>query len=297
MLTVKSIANMNAAIVANLHRIPRSIEAVVGIPRSGLLAASAVALHMQKPLTDVEGLCDGRVYRRKLRKASSVKRILLVDDTVLHGTAMSQAVAMVKQARPNIEITRFAVYDSPSTPEGAVDLVCERVPGPRAFAWNLWKHTRLDRWCFDLDGVFCRDPEKDENDDGPRYLHFIRTVEPKFKPMQPVGYIVTARLEKYRAETEAWLQRAGIAHGGLFMIDLPDKAARMERGNRASFKAERYATLTVQLRDEGRQKPTELFVESNNGQAKKINALTGKAVWCTDSQTFYPAVEPLVTLD
>lgn len=145
MLTVKSIADMNAAIVANLHRIPRDVEAIVGIPRSGLLAASAIALHMQKPLTDVEGLCDGRVYRRKLRKASTVNRILLVDDTVLHGTAMNQAVDLVRRARPKIRITRLAVYDSPVTPDGAVDLVCERVPGPRAFAWNLWKHTRLDR--------------------------------------------------------------------------------------------------------------------------------------------------------
>jgi hypothetical protein len=295
-LTVKSIADMNAAIVANLHRIPRDIEAVVGIPRSGLLAASAVALHLQKPLTDVEGLCDGRVYRRKLRRTSTVRKVLLVDDTVLHGTAMNQAAAMVLSARPKIDVVRFAVYDSPVTPGGVVDLVCERVPGPRAFAWNLWKHTRLDRWCFDLDGVLCRDPEKDENDDGPRYLQFIRTAEPKFKPTQRIGFIVTARLEKYRDETEAWLQRHGIDHGGLFMMDLPTKAARMERGNRASFKAERYATLTVQLRDDGKQKPAELFIESNNGQARKIAELTGKAVWCTDSQTFYPAAPPLVEL-
>jgi hypothetical protein len=297
MLTVKSIADMNAAIVANLHRIPRDVEAIVGIPRSGCIPAGIIATHLQKPLTDVEGLLDGRVYRRKLRKTSTVRKVLLVDDTVLHGTAMNQAAAMVLRSRPKIDLVRFAVYDSPATPGGVVDLVCERVPGPRAFAWNLWKHTRLDRWCFDLDGVLCRDPRKDENDDGERYLHFIRSAELKFRPTQRIGYIVTARLEKYRAETEAWLQRHHIEHGGLLMMDLPTKAARMERGNRASFKAERYATLTVLLRDDGKRKPTELFVESNNGQARKINELTGKPVWCTDTQTFYPGAPPLVTLD
>lgn len=296
MLTVKSIADMNAAIVANLHRIPRDVEAIVGIPRSGLLAASAIALHLQKPLADVEGLCDGRVYRRKLRRTSTVRKVLLVDDTVLHGTSMNQAAAMVLRASPKIDVVRFAVYDSPVTPGGVVDLVCERLPGPRAFAWNLWKHTRLDRWCFDLDGVLCRDPRNDENDDGERYLKFIRTAEVKFKPVQRIGYIVTARLEKYREETEAWLKRHGIDHGGLHMLDLPTKAARMEKGNRGAFKAERYAALTVQLREDGRDKPTELFVESNNGQARKISEITGKAVWCTDTQTFYPAAEPLVTL-
>lgn len=297
MLTVKSIADMNAAIVANLHRIPRNIDAIVGIPRSGMLAASAIALHLQKPLADVEGLCDGRVYRRKLRHASHVTRVLLVDDTVLHGAAMSQAVALIKRQRLGVKLTRFAVYDSPNTPENAVDLVCERLPGPRAFAWNLWKHTRLDRWCFDMDGVLCRDPRGEENDDGERYLQFIRTAEPKFKPMQPIGPIVTARLEKYRAETEAWLQCQKIAHAGLHMLDLPDKAARMARGNRGGFKAERYAQLAVTIREDGKQKPTELFVESNNGQARKIAELTGKAVWCTDSQTFYPAAAPQVTLE
>jgi hypothetical protein len=81
------------------------------------------------------------------------------------------------------------------------------------------------------------------------------------------------------------------------MLDLPTKADRMERGNRASFKAERYATLTVLLREDGKRKPAELFVESNNGQARKINALTGKPVWCTDTQTFYPGAVPLVTLE
>jgi orotate phosphoribosyltransferase len=128
-------------------------------------------------------------------------------------------------------------------------------------------------------------------------MKFIRTAEVKFKPTQRIGYIVTARLEKYREETEAWLKRHGIDHGGLHMIDLPTKAARMEKGNRASFKAERYAALTVQLREDGRDKPTELFVESNHGQARKISEITGKAVWCTDTQTFYPAAARLVTLE
>ena len=35
----RSISDMNDAIVRNLHRLPRDIDLVVGVPRSGILAA------------------------------------------------------------------------------------------------------------------------------------------------------------------------------------------------------------------------------------------------------------------
>lgn len=280
---VKSVADMNAAIVANLHRVPRDIDAVVGIPRSGMLAASALALHLQKPLADVEGFGRGQVYKRSRALAKGVRRILLCDDTVLYGTAMAAAVKRVHEFQPKAMIVRMAVYDSPSTPDGAVDLACERVPGPRAFAWNLWKHKRMPRWCFDFDGVLCRDPNRSERSDPAKYLRFIRTVEPRFCPTRPIGWIVTGRMETYRAETEAWLKRHGIEYLGLSMLPVPPDG---ERPNRAGFKARIYQELGT--------KYAELFIESDPRQAVKIAALTGKAVWCVDNQAFYPAAVPVV---
>jgi uncharacterized HAD superfamily protein/pyrimidine operon attenuation protein/uracil phosphoribosyltransferase len=276
--TVRSVADLDATIVTELHRIPRQIDAVIGIPRSGMLAASLIALHLQKPLGDVEGICANQVHRRSVRLIGA-RRLLLVDDTVLKGRAMAAAVAQIRQARPDVQIIRLAVYDAGHTPPGSVDIALATCPCPRAFAWNMWRHKRLPRWMFDLDGVFCRDPTGKENDDGPAYRRFMAVVEPRFLPQRPIGWIVTGRLEKYRADTEAWLRRHHIHAQALYMLDLPSKAARMEHGGRAAFKAHWYSQL-----------PAELFIESDPGQAQKIARLSRKPVWCTDSQTFIPPV-------
>ena len=59
----RSIAELDDDVVDWLHRLPRDLELIVGVPRSGLLAASMLALHLNLPLTDVEGLIEGRVLQ------------------------------------------------------------------------------------------------------------------------------------------------------------------------------------------------------------------------------------------
>lgn len=274
MRAVKSLADLEAVIVRNLHRIPRDVDAVIGIPRSGMLAATSIALHLQKPLGTLHDAAAGRAFRRG-GGAVGAGRILLVDDTVRTGKAMRRAM---EQIGPKLQVHRLAVWDAAETPPGSVDLALETCPTPRAFAWNLWKHCRLERWVFDFDGVLCRDPSGAENDDGPRYEQFLMTVEPRFLPTRKIGGIITCRLEKYRDLTEAWLDAHGVEHGGLHMLDLPTKKARQEQGGRGAWKAQVYTRLDA-----------ELFVESNDGQARKIAAYSYKPVWCTDTQTFYPA--------
>jgi adenine/guanine phosphoribosyltransferase-like PRPP-binding protein len=46
--------DLNEDIIRNLHRIPNDIDVVVGVPRSGLLVASQIALYRNLPvvLTD-----------------------------------------------------------------------------------------------------------------------------------------------------------------------------------------------------------------------------------------------------
>jgi orotate phosphoribosyltransferase len=125
--------------------------------------------------------------------------------------------------------------------------------------------------CFDLDGVLCRNPTPTENDDGPRYREFLSTVEPLVAPSKPIGWIVTARLEKYRAETEAWLDAHGIEYGELIMLDLPDKETRQRLGTHAEFKAGVYGDLDAVL-----------FVESDHSQAMEIARLTDRPVYSVE---------------
>lgn len=271
MLNVRSVADMARTIAENLHRIDRSAyDCVVGIPRSGMIPASIIATQLQMPLADVAGFAVGIVHGRGGKSLKPGARVLLVDDSVNEGRAMSRAAALL----PNAKVTRLCVY-APYKPEGLahVDIALEECPGPRIFAWNLWKHRRLPRWGFDMDGVFCRDPLKGENDDGERYLKFLASAEPAFLPSRPIGHIVTARLEKYRGETEAWLGRHGVQFEALHMMPYESKAERMAAGNRGGWKAEQVKRLGV-----------EMFIESCPKQAGIIAREAGVPVWCTRTQ-------------
>lgn len=275
MLNVRSVADLNRQIVLNLPRLDRSqFDAVIGIPRSGMLPATILSTQLQLPLGTVESFGSrGIVYGRSgERQVMTNARILLVDDTVNHGTAMARAVKAVR--RHAREVTRFCVFGPYRGIEGLVDIFCETVRGPRAFEWNLTKHRRLPRWGFDMDGVFCRDPTKAENDDGRRYVQFMREAEPLWLPRRPVGHVVTCRLEKYRNETEGWLQRHGVQFGALHMMQHETKAERMAAGGRGQWKA-------------GIVKETgaEFFIESCPKQAGIIAREAGVPVWCMGTQS------------
>jgi orotate phosphoribosyltransferase len=276
-VNLRSVADMDRAIANNLWKLDRSrFDVVVGIPRSGMIAASIVATYLQMPLATLEGYLAGIVHGRSGHPVKASDRILLMDDTSNKGGAMARAMAMLpKSAR----VTRCAVFGpyQVAEPHKIIDVWFEDCRGPRGFAWNLWKHSRLGRWAFDFDGVLCRDPTKAENDDGPRYSEFLREVEPLFLPTRPIGHIVTGRLEKYRGETEDWLGRHGIECRQLIMVPCASKAERMEAmkssGGRGAWKA-RIA----------REVGAEMFIESCPKQASIIARNAGIPVWCTGTQ-------------
>jgi uncharacterized HAD superfamily protein len=156
--------------------------------------------------------------------------------------------------------------------EKMVNYHFELVPLPRYFQWNVFNHTSLEKACFDIDGVLCEDPLPEQNDDGPKYLDFLRNARPLFIPGSKIGTIVTSRLEKYRTETEAWLTTHNVRYDKLIMLDLPDMQARQKANNHAGHKAQAYnATGGI------------LFVESDRGQAVAINRITRKPVLCTET--------------
>jgi uncharacterized HAD superfamily protein/adenine/guanine phosphoribosyltransferase-like PRPP-binding protein len=275
-LNVRSFADLNLAIANNLHRIDRdSFDVIVGIPRSGMLVATLLATHMQKPLADVEGYLMGLSHKRYNIRAGG-NRILLVDDSCNKGRAMSWAVSRVRK-RAQV-VTRLVVYGpyQLSNPQEVCDIWLEECQGPRVFQWNMWKHIRLPRWSFDFDGVFCRDPTNEENDDGPKYQKFIETTQPLFVPERPIGHIITGRLEKYRESSVKWLKKHGIAYGTMHMMPYATKAERMAAGGRGGWKAKTFMEIG-----------SEFFIESNPKQAGIITKLSGKPVWCTSTQSFF----------
>ncbi|HSM37294.1 MAG TPA: phosphoribosyltransferase family protein [Longimicrobiales bacterium] len=289
-MNYRSFADLNARIVEWALDLPDDVDLIVGVPRSGLLAATLLALHRHLPLADLDGFLAGRAYGggRRFRARygqgaeagylDAPRNVVIVDDSIRSGASMAEVRERVAKAGLPHVVRYAVVYAEPGT-EHLVDHYCEVVPTPRAFEWNLM-HTDalLSKCCVDIDGVLCPDPTAEENDDGPRYLEFVSETPPMYRPTGHIGWLVTCRLEKYREQTEAWLERQGIRYGELVMMDYPDAAARRAAGAYAAFKADVYGRSGAQF-----------FIESNPRQAAEIATRTGRPVYCVTTRAL---VEP-----
>lgn len=256
---------------------------IVGVPRSGLMAAAMLALQLNLPFTDLEGYLDGRVLatgRRSRPDASAGQRrdVVILDDSVLTGNSMREVRTHLDASALDDEVTFAAAFAAPESLEH-IDAYGEILRSPRIFAWNILHHPQLmERACLDIDGVLCRDPLQEENDDGERYREFIVSAQPLFLPSSPIGSLVTSRLERYRPETEQWLERHGIQYERLVMLEGVDAATRRRLGLHASHKAKFYA-----------ESGAELFIESDFSQAEEIARLSGRQVFSIDRRVMvYP---------
>ena len=283
MMNFKGVADLNNDVKRWLSSIPKDVDIVVGIPRSGMLVANLVSLYLNKPLADIDGFLAGRVLglgvRKKFQDDAEYKRVLVIDDSVLTGRALLEAKEKLRAANANREYIFGAPYVTPDKTE-LVDTYFEILPIPRIFEWNLMHHPLISNSCMDIDGILCRDPLPEENDDGPAYKKFISEIPVKFGPTEKVKWLVTSRLEKYRALTERWLSKNSIIYENLVMLDLPNKEDRIRAGAQARFKAEIYKKTGATL-----------FIESARDQAAEIARLSNKCVVCTDSgEMFYPGM-------
>ena len=283
-MNYRSIKTLNRQLVGWLSELPRDIDLIVGVPRSGLLAASILALHLNRQLTDVDGLLEGRLTScgRSHKPLSLLKprNVLIVDDSVNEGGQLLAVRQQLAAAQLPHRLQYAAVYVKPGS-EHLVDFFCERLKTPRLFEWNLVCHPILLTSCLDIDGVLCEDPRPEDNDDGERYEEFLRTTKPLMIPTVPVGWLVTNRLEKYRGLTEAWLAKHGVRYiAGLVMMDLPNKATRIALQAHSSYKAAVYKAMGANL-----------FIESSASQAEEIATLAGKHVLCMETREM---VEPKI---
>lgn len=278
-----TVAELNRDVVENIYRIPRNIDIVVGVPRSGMLVATMIALYMNKPLSDLDSFVQGRIYSvgdtkdtsRNVTEYTGIKRALIVEDSSSSGNSIRKAREKLKAVDHEMEYTILVAYITKST-KSLVDLYFRIIPSPRCFEWNFMHHKIfMKEACVDIDGVLCMDPLPSENDDGKNYIKFIRNARTKYLPSAEIGWLVTSRLEKYREDTEYWLKKNKIEYQHLYMMNLDSAEERRRLGNHAKFKAEIYKNLH----------DARWFLESEPLQAKEIRKLTGKEVFCVDEMT------------
>jgi orotate phosphoribosyltransferase len=273
----RSYSDLAADIAAWAEALPRTIDVIVGVPRSGMLPATMLALHLGLPLTDIDAFAAGVTYTggarlREAGAADTFQHALVVDDSIATGRAMREAQERLAGSTSAAKISFGVVYATPDSFR-SVDHHHVALKLPRVFEWNVLQHRILSDCCMDIDGVLCRDPGSMENDDGPAYVDFLTTVGPRHVPRTEVGWLVTNRLERYRPETEAWLAQHGVRYRELVMHPAATGAERVAAGDHSSRKADVY-----------KRSGAFLFIESDIKQATAIARLTARPVYCTDTR-------------
>lgn len=263
---------------ALLYKLPPDIDAVAGVTRSGMDPAAYLAKRLHVPLYEINKYVGIRPLGKGWRLGAGepvdcAKHLLVVDDTVANGVSMRWIAGMVAKERLTRKVTTAAVLCSD---EGLriVDLYGEHLPNPHYLAWNFFNSVHSPVAALDMDGIICHDCPRDDDDDGPRYAKWLDEVRPLNLPRkEPVPLIVTARLEKYRKLTEAWLRRWGVRWNKLVMGTWATKDERSRNYNAGEYKGGVY-----------KRSDCILFVESCPHQAEEIAKASGKRVIC-------PAVE------
>lgn len=259
-----------------VEALPRRVRGIAGIPRGGMMAASYAASVLNVPLYALSpnGLVQLPSSGRRLNESDYSGPMVILEDDVFSGITMHRLLDRVEG-----DVIRAAVYQWQNTYH-PVDVCVRSFPCTWLCDWRFFNagHWLNSRLATDFDGILCHDCSVEDDDDGPRYLNFLRNARPLhlIKP-QPIPLLVTARREVYRSETESWLKNHGITVTRLAMGQWPSLA-------------ERTLEKVIDLKaGEFERSNLVFFVESCPHQAALIAARVPRPVICpATAQVFNP---------
>lgn len=247
--------------------LPWPIRGIVGLPRGGVMVGAMIASYLNVPLYVISP--DGQLQaarssgRRLNEDQYQTGPLVLIDDDTFSGLTIRRAIAQL----PADTLTA-AVYcwSGGYQPHYAV----RRFPCTWLAEWRVFSSEwTVRRMAFDFDGVLCHDCEIDADDDGPRYLDFLRHARPLWLPRpHHVPLIATARREAYRGETIRWLRRWGVVADQIVMGDWPNLAERS------------LDKVVAMKSDAFFRSACTWFVESDPQQAQLIAARVARPVIC-----------------
>jgi hypothetical protein len=267
-LYYRSIDDLDRLVRDAATRLPGDIDLVVGIPRSGLLVASLLALHMHLPMATLPGFMRGEILhvgRRLARRSQTPRKVLVVDDSVSSGAQLR--VARDALTGMDVPLLFGVAY---STPEALalVDFAFEVLPQPRVFEWNILNGETLRTSCVDLDALEAEASAwdavagSDGRDRIGRHFHY------------PIGHITSTRGEADRGAIEAFLRRRGVSWGRLWL-------AGEATGSGDDHRATAY-------RDSGAL----LFIAHDRAVARSVAEKAQRPVFSTETmQLIYPGRE------
>lgn len=277
-MNFRSTSDLINIIFRNISYLPRDIDLVVGIPRSGMLAASYISLLLNKPLVNFNGYLEGRVFEMGLTrkpfikvKENGKKKVLIVDDSINVGDQIGACKEKLKSAKISDKIFWLAVIGT-SESRSKVDYCFNICNQPRVFEWNLMTSAILKKSCMDIDDVLTLSADRTKGGKDRGYGDLL----PLYLPVRPVEHLVTCRIEKDRNVTEEWLKRYGVQYNNLHMMQYDTEEERRKDSKHAEYKAEVYLKTKCKL-----------FIESSERQSLKIAKITKKPVLCIDTMKLY----------
>ena len=271
-------ADMATAIRRNLWKVPSDIDLIVGVPRSGMIAALMLAETMNKRVADLDAFIAGQHMSsggrgRNIRPGMPGK-VLIIDDTVNQGVQMAKVRERLEPLKESYNFLFGCIYAEGRDAKAQVDLFLvdnyrEGEDRWTLYEWNILHHykSRSQAMIWDIDGLLCKEPPDERQTAA--YEAYLPKAVPMIIPTTKIGMVCTYRLDKYRKQTEDWLRRHGIDYEQLVM-------APNRHQDPAAFKAAAYRSDRWQL-----------FMESNDKQAARIHDLTGKPVYCYDTNRMY----------
>jgi adenine/guanine phosphoribosyltransferase-like PRPP-binding protein len=271
-----------------IAKIPPDITAIAGVARSGLSAATMLSMYLHLPMVTIRQTMNDVVQTGNGWRLGGTKhvnprteKILVVDDTVMTGNSLKAIKPLIDREFGNAVYA--AIYVNPKALQKP-DIWSVDLPWPHILEWNVFNSILSPSAAMDFDGILCHDCPPGSDDDGPKYLEFIRNAMPLYVPRRcPIPLIVTARIEKYRADTEDWLRRHGIRWNRLVMHPAATLAER-RCDNIAAYKARHYSAWAA------KHKATPgpiIFFESEDGQARKIATLSKLLTICPHTAGCY----------
>lgn len=277
-MNYRNVGDLSQTIARKMHLLPRGIDLIVGVPRSGILAGIILALMKNIRFTDLDALIEGRLssvgstknHTGIVKKLGEVRHALVIDDSLNRGYAMKEAKERLSVLGDTLKLTFAAVYVVPDAAD-EVDLVFEKLALPRLFEWNFSHHSYLSRSCVNMDGVIW-DLNPSELGACSVDASFLASTSPMFNFTALIGCLTTALHERYRKETEAWLKSKGINYGRLVM-----------RGTSASS-GEAELTSEALAAETYRESAAILLIESDIKRAARSAQLAGKPVLAVKEQ-------------
>lgn len=285
-ITVNDLAS-DAIKLGNM--LPPDVQAIVGVARSGITPANIIATMLHLPLLairqtkgDVVQVGNGwRMGGSEHIGTDRKAKVAIIDDTSMTGNSF-KAIKPIAEQHFDQYVTG-CLYVNPLS-NMKPDLWVHDLPWPHLLEWNLFNSVLSPNCAVDFDGILCHDCAGWQDDDGANYKGFIDNAVPKYVARKtPIPMIVTARIEKYRDRTQAWLDRHGIRCNNLVMH--PAKSLReRQRDDIAAFKARHFEAWAKS--HHARPRPS-MFIESDDAQAKRIAEITGRMVVCPSAAKVY----------